>query len=113
MSWYWIGLGLVIAGGIAPAAYFLWSWRPRRRWSARQLDAGGWVVVILALYLLAGFRALTGQYREPRSVLDGAAALAVGVAIDTILWLRVTRWVSFRRNPTHPLRRSGDPCDPE
>lgn len=109
-TWYWPALGLVIAGGILPAAYFTWSWRPQRRWSARQLDAGGWVHVILALYLLAAFRGVAGHYRLPSTVPEAVASLAVGAAIDVVLWIRVLRWVSFRRDPDQPQRRAGDPA---
>jgi len=108
--WYEAAMWVVILGGLAPAGYFLVTWRPRRRWSLRQLDAGGWVLVIWLLYALAAFRLAAGHYRQPSTAVDGALALVVGAGIDAVLWLRVARWVSFRRHPDHPLRRRTDPC---
>lgn len=116
MSWattYWIALGAVIAGGIVPAVFFLVTWRPRARFSARQLDAGGWVGVVLALYLLAAFRALAGHYRLPTSAPEAVVALAIGAGIDALLWVRLVRWSRFRREPDHPLRRCTDPQPPD
>lgn len=59
--------------------------------------------------LPSGTRALAGHYRLPQTVVEAVAALGVGVLIDLVLWLRVLRWVSFRRDPDHPQRRAGDP----
>ena len=111
MSWYLVGLWVVIVGGVLPAGYFVWTWRPPRRWSARQLDAGGWVQVVLALYLLAAFRAAFGHYGGSRGVVDGVAALAVGVAIDVVLWLRVLRWRRFRRQRVIDLAAKAEAAD--
>jgi hypothetical protein len=105
---YELGLWVVIVGGLLPAGYFLWTWRPERRWTARQLDAGGWVQVVLALYLLAAFRAAFGHYRD-RAGASAWAALAVGVGIDMVLWLRMVRWRRFRNDADHPMRRATDP----
>lgn len=109
---YWIALWIVIVGGLVPAAYFTWSWRPRFRWSPTQLDAGGWVQVVLALYLLAAARTALGHYQQPDHPLESVATIAVGLGIDAALWLRVGRWLVFRRQgPDHPMRRCTDPQD--
>lgn len=108
-------LWIVIVGGLIPSLYFVWTWRPRARFSARQLDAGGWVAVIAALYLLAGVRAAMGQYKTDVEPVDWFATAIIGGAIDCVLWLRVFRWRAFRRDgDDHPLRRATDPpvdCD--
>lgn len=108
---------IVILGGLIPSLYFVWSWRPRARFSARQLDAGGWVAVIAALYLLAAVRAATGQYEATPDVDDWLVTVGIGGAIDSVLWLRVFRWRAFRRDgDDHPLRRATDPavdCEPD
>jgi hypothetical protein len=106
--WYWPLLWIVLAGGLIPAAWFTWTWRPRRRWSPRQLDAGGWVHVILALYLLSAFRLATGQSKLPDSVPEALFGLVIGAGIDVVLWVRVTRWLEFRRG-AQPLTRHDDP----
>lgn len=104
-------LWVLIVAGLVPALYFLWSWRPRRRWSATQLDAGGWVAIIAGLYLLAAFRAATGGYSQPRTIGQEIATFTLGAGIDAVLWLRVIRWRSFRRGELdHPLRRCTDPA---
>lgn len=108
---YWPLWWAVVVGGLLPSAYFVATWRPARRWSTRQLDTGGWVPVIAVLYLLAGVRGLLGLNRLPETIASGLLPLAIGAAIDGVLWLRAVRWAQFRRNPTHPLRRSTDPCE--
>lgn len=103
-------LWILILGGLVPSLWFVYSWRPAARWSARQLDAGGWVGIIAGLYVLAALRAILGHYREPANLVDGLGTFAIGALIDAILWLRVLRWESFRRDaPEHPLRRVDDP----
>ncbi len=103
-------LWIVIIGGLIPSLYFVWSWRPRARFSARQLDAGGWVAVIAALYLLAAVRAALGQYETDVAPDDWFATIVIGLAIDAVLWIRVLRWREFQRGgDDHPLRRATDP----
>jgi hypothetical protein len=106
---YYAVLWIVIAGGLVPAVYFLTTWRPARRWSPLQLDAGGWVAVVAALYLLAAIRVVLGHYSVPSSRWQAIASFAVGFAIDGVIWLRALRWRSFRTNP--PQRRSTDACE--
>lgn len=101
----------VVIGGLLPSAYFIATWRPSRRWSTRQLDTGGWVPVIAALYLSAAVRGLLGDVHAPDTLAAGVIPLTIGVGIDAVLWLRAVRWARFRRHPTHPLRRSTDPCE--
>lgn len=103
-TWYWPALALVIAGGILPAVYFLWTWRPSKALSSSAIDAGGWVAVVLALYLLAALRGLFGQYRLPETVLEGVLGLLIGAGIDAVLWLRVIRWRAFRRSARDAIR---------
>jgi len=100
MSWYAVGLWVVLAGGIVPAGYFTWTWRPRRRWTGTQLDAGAWVQVVLALYLVSALRGALGGVNEPTSWWTGALSLTLGVAINTVLWVRMLRWRAFKRD--HP-----------
>lgn len=102
-------LWFLIVAGLVPSLWFVYSWRPSRRWSARALDAGGWVAIIAALYLLAALRAALGHYREPASLADAIATFTIAGAVDLVLWLRVLRWRQFQQHPTHPLRRSTDP----
>lgn len=99
----------VVLGGLIPAAYFMWTYRPQHRFSARQLDAGGWVPIIAALYLLSVVNTLLGRNEPPESAIAGSIALSIGAGIDAMLWLRVARWRSFQQNPSHPLRRDTDP----
>lgn len=109
-------LWALIVAGLVPSLWFVYSWRPSRRWSARALDAGGWVAIIAALYLLAALRAAFGHYREPATLADALATFAIGAGVDAVLWLRVLRWREFRKDPTHPLRRATDPgceCPPD
>lgn len=102
-SWYWPALAAIIAAGILPAVYFLWTWRPSRALATSSIDAGGWVAVVLALYLLAALRGLFGQYRLPDTVLEAVLGLLVGAGIDGVLWLRVIRWRAFRRSAREAL----------
>ena len=98
MSWYAVGLWVVLVGGIVPASYFTWTWRPRRRWTGTQLDAGAWVQVVLALYLVSALRLVLGGPTEPSSWWNGALGLALGAAIDVVLWVRMLRWRTFRQH---------------
>lgn len=108
---------IVIVGGLIPSLYFVWSWRPHRRWGATQLDAGGWVGVIAALYLLAAVQLAVDGNRRDVDAVDWFTTVVIGGAIDAVLWLRVFRWRAFKRDePDHPMRRATDPpvdCDPD
>ncbi len=109
MSWYEVGLWVVLVGGIVPAAYFTWTWRPRGRWTGTQLDAGAWVQVVLALYVFSAARAAVGGVTEPTSWWQGALSLAIGVGINTVLWVRMLRWRSFkRRDPAAEAQATGE-----
>lgn len=97
MSGYELGLAVLLVGGIVPAGYFTWTWRPARRWHAAELDAGGWVPIILALYLLSALRLVLGHSTEPRDVWGVVTSFVLGGAIDGVLWVRWWRWRTLRR----------------
>lgn len=99
MSWYEVGLWVVLVGGILPASYFTWTWRPRHRWTGTQLDAGAWVQIVLAQYMLSLVRVVFGTVANP-GLWYGALSLTLGVAIDAVLWVRMVRWRAFKRD--HP-----------
>lgn len=96
-DWYRLGLWAVIVGGLVPAGYFLATYRPRRRFAPAQLDAAGWVQVVVLLYLLGAYNAATGQ-REVPARPEGAFSLLVGAAIDGLLLLRAVVWWRVRRS---------------
>ena len=84
------------------------------------LEAQGWAS-LLDPAALAGLPRQLGLLAAVALVAGLAVAvfwrplqlIAFDPAFAASLGLRVGRWVSFRRNPGHPLRRAGDPCDPE
>lgn len=103
MTWpivHLVALAAVIAGGLIPAAYVTATYRPRKRLSATQLDAAGWVPIVAALYVLAAFNLVTGQRRTP-DLVEGVVSLTIGVGIDGLLWLRAVTWWRMRRAFRH------------
>lgn len=105
------GLWLVVLGGLVPSLYFISTYRPRRRLAARQLDAGGWVFIIAALYALQTWRLSMGSVAVPRWP-EGLGVLVIGAAIDGLLWLRVLVWRRVRQAVARgevPARRHDDP----
>lgn len=113
MTGYDAALAVVVVAGVLPAGYFVWTYRPRQRWRLDALDAGGWVAIILVLYLLTAWRLVAGGVREPEEWWDGASSLLVAGLVDVVLWVRVLNWRRIRRDVERygwpPRRRADDP----
>ena len=118
MSLYAVAFAAVIAAGLVPALYFSWSFRPVRPFALVNLDAGGWVPVIAAMYLWAAVRYAIGASDPPSSPLEAVGGLGLGVAIDFVLIVRAVHWHRLRaeRRPLPymgPERRHEDEATSE
>lgn len=99
---YGISLTVVLAAGLAPALYFSWTFRPRRRFARDTFDAGAWVGAIALLYAWISFRNVVGLAVPPRRFLDGAGTIAVLGLVDVVLLFRAFQWRRLRREGRLP-----------
>lgn len=96
MSWYGVASWTLIVAGLVPAAWFVFSWGRRVRWSLAAFDAGGWVFGLLAVYGFQAFVYLTVGIPDPVSTQLAAARLALGVLLDAVIIGRAVSWWRLR-----------------
>lgn len=109
MSFYFPILWATMIGGLIPGGYFIVTFRPRLSRLGDGVDAGGWAIVIMLLYVRSVIMLLLGA-RIPE-VGAGVVNVAFGAAVDALLWLRAVRWHRLRRDVkqgAHPFTRSTD-----
>jgi hypothetical protein len=108
-SWYFPALWATVLAGLIPGIFFVATFRPRWARLGEGLDVGGWIVVIVLLYLRQAILLLVGLKAPTPEI--GLINLGFGVAIDALLWMRALRWHrlrSSRGDPGNPRRRSSD-----
>lgn len=99
MLWYRILYLIEVSVGLIGCSYFLLTWwrNVSNKWSLAAIDAGGWVILLLGVFVLLFVNLWVYGLHDPTSTSRGIQALLIYLAVDAIVFVRLLQWRRIRR----------------